>query len=209
MWRSASAVAGLTLLCCSAFAATDPDRDFSGEWVLDTGSSSNAHSVSFTEDRDLTVVQDDHAIGCAGIGIGGASVKWSYALDRSETHYQIGPENRSSETKWEGDALLVNTLVSGPQNYTVMDRWTLSRDHNVLMVTRQIVRPSGETDGTLVYRRLGTEHEAQPGAPIVSGLSRHPEPATPPEITVAAGTRIPLTLQNPIDTKHSHEGDRV
>jgi hypothetical protein len=204
-----AAWAAIALVWSSAFAATDPDRDFSGKWVLDAASSSNAHSVSFTEDRDLTVIQDENAIEIRGLGVGAVPVRWSYAFNHYETRYQIGAESRSSETKWEGDALLVNTLVSGPQNYTVMDRWTLSRDHKVLTVTRQIVRASGETDGTLVYRRPEMEYENPPVAPAVSGLSRHPEPAAPPEITVAAGTRIPLTLQNPIDTKHSHEGDRV
>ncbi|HLK50971.1 MAG TPA: TrbI/VirB10 family protein [Bryobacteraceae bacterium] len=201
MLRFAPATAAIALLCGSAFAAPDPDRDFSGEWVLDAASSSNVHAISFAEDRYLTVIQDDNAVQIRGMGTGGAVVRWSYALDRSETRYQIGAENRSSETKWESDALLVNTLVTSPQNYSVMDRWKLSRDHRVLTVTRQIVRASGEIEGTLVYRR--------PVAPEVSGLGRHPGPAAPSEITVVAGTRIPMTLRNPIDTKHSHEGDRV
>jgi type IV secretion system protein VirB10 len=38
--------------------------------------------------------------------------------------------------------------------------------------------------------------------------SAAPTPA-PQVFTVPAGTRIPLTLRNPVDTKHSREGDRI
>jgi type IV secretion system protein VirB10 len=200
----------LFLYCITVFAATDPDRDFSGKWVLDSPDSSNIQAVSFIEDRSLTIAQQDNAIECTGIGTGGVPVKWSYLLDRSETRYQIGSENRSSVTKWEGDALLINTLVSGQQNYTVMDRWKLSRDHMVLTVNRQIQRGYGQTEGVLVYHRQGDATITQaPSAAPTAGLRRPPEPAAPAEITVAAGTRIPLQLRNSVDTKHSHEGDRV
>ena len=207
MFRIAAAF--VALLCGTAFAATDPDRDFSGKWVLDGDGSSNVRTVSFVEDRDLTVTQDENAIDIRGVGTGGVPLRWSYALNRSETRYQIGAETRSSETKWEGDALLVDTLVTSPQSYTVMDRWKLSRDHRVLTVTRQTIRGREQTEGTLIYRRPERDLEQPPVASVVSGLGRHAEPASPSEITVVAGTRIPLVLRNAVDTKHSHEGDRV
>jgi len=46
-------------------------------------------------------------------------------------------------------------------------------------------------------------------ANTTSQLPARQEPAQPPDITVAAGTRIPLTLRTAVDTKHSREGDRV
>jgi len=213
-----AAACSLTLCLCFVAAATDLDRDFNGKWTLDTASSSNAQPVSFQEDRSLTVAQDDNAIQCLASGTGGAPVKWTYKLDRSETRYTIGAESRNSVTKWEGDALLINTLVTGPQNYTVMDRWKLSRDHGILTITRQVERGTNRTEGVLVYRRDGqqpstpviTEAPA-PAAPVntTAALRRPAEPPAPAEIVVPSGTRIPLALRTPVNTKHSHEGDRV
>jgi type IV secretion system protein VirB10 len=156
-------------------------------------------------------------------------VQWSYLLDGTETRSRIGPLTRNSVAKWEGAALLINTLVSGSQNYTVMDRWKLSRDRSVLTITRQVVERSGEMEVALVYRR-----EGQPGvtavpssapAAVATTVSRAPSQtssqtplpvlvrrADPPavsELTVVAGTHIALTLRNAVDTRHSHDGDRI
>jgi hypothetical protein len=217
MRRIASATLSLALLFCfHAWSATDPDRDFSGKWILDSSSSSKAQAVSFTEDRAFSVTQQDKAVECVANGTGGAPVKWSYPLDSTETRYEIGAETRSSATKWEGDALLVNTLVSGSQNYTVMDRWKLSRDHTRLTIERQILWGTRQMEGVLVYHREGepasqtvVTKAAPPAAAPVATLRGPAEPAKATEITVPAGTRIPLTLNNAIDSKHSHEGDRV
>ena len=204
------------LLCLAgAPAATDPDRDFSGKWTLDSARSSNEQSVAGTEDSGLTVAQQDNLLECSSAGVGGVPVKWSYGLDRGETRYRIGAEERSSVTKWEGDALLINTLVTGPQNYTVMDRWKLSRDHSTLTITRQVAHGTRQTEGVLVYLREGqppapeVTGASSPAPPAVASLRRPPEPPQPSEISVPAGTRIPLSLRNPVDTKHSHAGDRV
>jgi hypothetical protein len=183
--------------------AIDSDRDFTGKWVLDPGAG-NLSSVSTQRDRALTISQRDTMIHCSS-GADNRAARWTYALDGSETRYSLGEETRKSVTKWEGAALLINTLVSGPRNYTVMDRWRLSRDHAVLSITRQIVTATGEAEGILVYRREG---DAAPAlVPRTTPLSPR-EPAEA-EITIRTGTRIPLTLRNTVDTKHSREGDRI
>jgi hypothetical protein len=92
------------------------------------------------------------------------TAQWSYALDGSETRKQIGEESRSSVIKWEGAALLINTQVTGSRHYTVMDRWELSRSHNTLTITRQVVRSDSEAEGTLVFRREGAPVPASPPA---------------------------------------------
>lgn len=217
MLRTAPAVAvGFLLLSgVNSLSAIDADRDFSGNWILDAGGS-NTQMVSLPQDQTLTITQQDTAIQCSASGPDGSMVKWSYALDRSETRYSVGRETRSSVAKWEGAALLINTLVSGPQNYTVMDRWKLSRDHATLTVTRQVLQGVRQTEGMLVYRREGqparndviTEAPAS-SAPTKAALRRPAEPPAPSEIVVATGTRIPLALRNSVDTKHSREGDRI
>jgi len=206
--------------------ASDPERDFSGKWVLDQNASDT--SVLPSVETSLTVSQGDGGILCSA-----GTAQWSYALDGSETKKQIGDESRTSVTKWEGSALLVNTQVSGPQHYTVMDRWELSRSRNTLTITRQVVRLNGEVNGTLVFRREGAATPAahpasQPApppdeAPPAKGwrqtdpasnssqpaLVRRPEPRAPTDVTVPTGTRVLLSLINEVNTKHAKEGDHV
>ena len=122
----------------------------------------------------------------------------------------------SSQTKWEGAAFLINTIVTGSQNYVVNDRWKLSRDHHTLTIRRQFQRAGGsETEAVLAYRNQlpgpasPDQPTGQPPAPTPAG--QQPSAASPPpaEIVVPAGTKIPLTLINSLSTKHSSEGDRV
>lgn len=212
------------LLIASGFTislrAGDPDGDFSGKWVLDPAAS---------DIRSLGQVESSLAIsqGDAGILCSTGSLRWSYALDGSETRKRVGDESWNSVVKWEGDALLVNTLVSGPRDYTVMDRWTLSHDRSTLTITRQVVRASGEVDGSLVFRREGAQMAAarpavaetvpgtmsrasEPGGgAALPALAKRPEPSVPPDITVPRGTHVLLALIGEVSTKHAKEGDHV
>src|ERR1700691_5437365 len=95
---------GLTL----PLRAADPNRDFSGKWVLDTANSDVA-SLEPVE-TNLNVSQGDAGVLCST-----KTAQWSYALDGSETRKQMGEESRSSIAKWEGAALLINTQVTGPR----------------------------------------------------------------------------------------------
>lgn len=214
-----------------ALRAGDSDRDFTGKWVLDSGASDTA-SLGPVE-TNLTVSQGGGGILCST-----GRAQWSYALDGSETRKQIGDESRKSVVKWEGAALLVNTQVTGPRHYTVMDRWEISRSHNTLTITRQVVRADGESEGTLVFRREGAPAPApspspaapsaptppapsDPAAPAAGWrqtansdasqpeLAKRPAPGVPPDITVPTGTRVLLSLINEVNTKHAKEGDHV
>jgi hypothetical protein len=210
--------------------ASNSNRDFSGKWVLDTANSDVA-SLGQVE-TDLNVAQGEAGILCST-----GTAQWSYALDGSETRKQLGGESRSSVTKWEGAALLVNTQVSGPRHYTVMDRWELSRSHNTLTITRQVVRADAEAEGTLVFRREGAaapvSPTAVPAAAPPSGsaagespaagwretgagnggsqpvLATRAAPGVPPDITIPSGTRVLLSLIGELNTKHAKEGDHV
>jgi hypothetical protein len=200
--------------------AADPDRDFSGKWVLDEAAS-RTRSLELVE-TSLTISQGDAGIFCTA-----GPAHWSYALDGSETRERIGDESRNSVTKWEGSALLINTLVSGLQDYTVMDRWVLSRDRTTLAITRQVIRASAQVDGTLVFRREGTKMaaprmaapESVPETPSRSSgsaadmpgpvLLRRREPGLAPDITVPIGTRVLLGLVGEVSTKRARNGDRV
>src|SRR5688572_24062252 len=100
--------------------AAQSDRDFSGSWVL-SRESSRPGDLPIDPETFLEIEQDATTIRCSS-----KTARWSYALNGSETKTTIGSETRSSAVKWEGAALLINTLVSGPRPYVIMDRWRLS-----------------------------------------------------------------------------------
>ena len=188
--------------------AAVPERDFSGKWVLDQVAS---RIRAFAEvETGMVISQDDEAILCST-----GTMRWSYALDGSETRKRAGEQSWNSAVKWEGAALLINTLVSGRENYTVMDRWVLAHDRQTLTVTRQVVRASGQQEGTLVFRREGAAPAYGPDtAPVRAispepGFTKRPEPGVPPDVTVPIGTRVLLSLVSEVSTKHAKEGDRV
>ncbi len=203
-------------LTISAY-AVDPNRDFSGSWVLDPATSRTG-DFGATE-TSLQISQSEVGILCSA-----GPARWSYALDGSETRKRIGEETRNSVAKWEGEVLLINTLVSGPSDYTVMDRWRLSRDRSSLTIARQIVRASGQVEGTLVFVREGApmsgsaphtasgpstaSSETTPDVPKPR-LAARPQPGMLPDVTVPMGTRVLLRLLNEVNTKRAREGDRV
>jgi hypothetical protein len=207
------------LLCAGLLSAIDSDRDFSGKWILDPAAS-DVRSPDV-----LTVTQSDSEIRCSD-----GAAEWSYALSGAERKYRVGSESRNSVVKWEGAALLVNTIVSGPRDYVIMDRWRLSQDHGSLTITRQIVRNTGQDETRLVYRREGYRPPARPSEPppvarpvaprpvtprpaaplpAPEPLARREGPPEPTEYVVPAGTHIPLTFRNTVDAKHAREGDRI
>jgi hypothetical protein len=210
-----AAAALLALGLSAPLCAIEPERDFSGTWVLDADSG-NQRALPDQPDQRLTVVQQEVAVRCSAPGSDGSPVQWSYLLDGTETRSRIGPQTRNSVAKWEGAALLINTLVSGSRNYTEMDRWKLSRDRSVLTITRQIVERAGEVEVALVYRREGQPGVSVSRAPSQTSsqtplpvLVRRTDPPAASELTVLAGTHVALTLRNSVDTKHSHDGDRI
>jgi type IV secretion system protein VirB10 len=154
---------------------------------------------------------------------GSPLVTYVVPLDRSSVKSRVGDFTVSIATKWEGAALLVNAIVSGPEDYSIDDRWTRSRDGNKLTIERNVVRRTGETESVLTYRVAGdaqpfvSENSARSGpaapagqaaAPSVSRL-RSPAPPQASDYVLASGTRILLRLTNAVDTKHSSPGDHV
>jgi len=205
------------LVFLSPAAAIDPDRDFSGVWFLDE-QQSELGSLPSAAPAQLSVSQEGVTIHRTESDKAGNSAVWTYSTDGKVSKYQVEKARMSSQTKWEGAALLINTIVTGPRNYVVTDRWKLSRDHHTLMIRRHIQGGTGglETEAVLVYRNQAPSHaNAVPpaGQPLASGSAPSPAgaaaPQPPAEIVVPAGTKIPLALINSLSTKHSSEGDRV
>lgn len=192
--------------------------DLSGAWTLNV-SRSVIRSLPSPPDPSLRVEQSAKALTIsAGQQENGPLVRMTYPLMGVAEKQRIGSSTLNTITKWEGDALLVNTLVSGPQNYTLMERWSRTRDGSTLTIKRTIVMMSGESESLLVYEnpaalaglstaraverpavRQFTSSVAQSGTP----------PAEPEEYVVDPGTRILMRLTNEINTKSTAVGDRV
>ena len=182
--------------------------DFSGEWKLNPARS-EVGKLPSPPDMSLRIDQS-----AASLTVSAANTSL-YPLDgRTETR-KLNGLTLSTQTKWEGAALLSNTLVTGDgKNYTIMERWKRSPNGSTLTIRRTIVDKSGETESILVYESP-------------SNISRGPVQADPPppqrpmlaparqstrsdeDFVIASGTRILLHLRNAVDTKHSAPGDRV
>jgi hypothetical protein len=206
--RACLAVCAVLAMAAPA-AALDSDRDFSGSWVLDARAS-NTQALPAEADPLLVIMQIEMRLRCSAPGAAGA-LEWTFSTDGAESEYAMGQEKRNTVAKWEGAALLVNTLVTGPRDYSIMDRWKLSQDRSVLTIERQVVRGLGNVEATLVYRRQGQAQlltrAPAPAAPALPAES----PAAPaaPQIVLAAGSRIPLALLSSVSTKYAQNGDRI
>jgi type F conjugative transfer system protein TrbI len=211
---------GFLVFLSPSLLATDPDRDFSGVWILDD-QSSDVRGLPMAPGALLTISRQGSTIQATESDKARKSDVWIYHTGGEESTYHVRGARMNSMTKWEGSALLINTIVTGPQNYVVVDRWKISRDHNSLTIKRQIQRGAGvEAEAVLVYRNQHpvqadqpsvAPSTIQPATPPAAGTLSTIRPATPPpaDYVVPAGTKIPLALVNSLSTKHSGEGDRV
>jgi hypothetical protein len=202
-------------------AAVASDRGFSGTWKLNPAQS-DVRSLPKPPDQVLKVEQSAKALKISG----DAAAAVNYPLDGKPEKYRAGDSTLNTVTKWEGDALLVNTLVNGPQSYTIMERWVRSRDGSRLTIKRTIVRNTGESESVLVYEnpdivvavKTPEPASAPPAtAPASQGLAargwKPAENAAPsesePEYVLEAGTHVLLRLINAVNTKTAAVGDRV
>ncbi len=131
----------------------------------------------------------------------------AFTTDGKSSKTATGGMTYSTAAKWEGAALIVNSIAGGNRQFVLMDRWRLSLGGNKLTIRRQISRGSGETESTLVYLREG----AFPGGPSAPEAPPTPVPARTASrsYVVPAGTRLPLRLMQTLNTKTAAEGDRV
>lgn len=139
--------------------ASAADPDFTGTWTL-SETQSESRQLPSTPWKVMKVEHKDPEIRClpATELQSGKSAKdapaMAFMTNGKETSHRVGEAPAKSIAKWEGSALLINTIVSGPtRSYTQMDRWKLSRNNALLTIRRQIVTLHGEIESTLVYER--------------------------------------------------------
>jgi hypothetical protein len=188
----------LMALSLCAVRAAGFGQDFSGTWKLRSQSVTRGTLIE-PPATTIDIEQRGTTIRCTA-----GAANWSFTTDGKESRSRTGGRTLSTIGKWEGEALLINTIVTGlGHNYTLMDRWKLSHKGAVLTIEREIVQRQGGAEAALVYDKPGAREEAPPRP--VAGI----QTATGVEYWVEAGTKIPLVLINSVSTKQSQEGDRV
>ena len=196
-------------------------QDFSGTWKLQ----SQRQEFGSLPEGPAATLEIEHrsgAVRCTSAVAGSAPLVFDFTTDGKEKRAKSGGTSLLTVAKWEGSALLINTIVSGPSGgYTQMDRWTISRNGTTLTIGREVVRASGRAEATLIYAKPGLDPRPQPAiaspsapppaapAPVTAPLKTAPDPPKPAVYAVEPGTQIPLVLINSVSTKQSTEGDRV
>lgn len=196
-------------------------QELSGTWSLNL-SRSDIRSLPTPPDPILKIQQRDRVLTVSGAtNETGPLTTFEYPLDGSEKKQRVGESTWSTRTKWEGAALLVNTLVSGPQNYSIMERWRSSRDGSTLTIKRTIVRMAGETESMLIYENASVPKPAPsippntpnqlsaPNQPSATPVPSEKNEPAPDSYSIQAGTRVLLSLTSAVHTRHSSPGDRI
>ena len=188
----------------AAVTAAQSDSDFSGVWKLNPARS-EITSMPVPADTFLKVQQSPTAVECSAAPADtGPFTLRSYPLNGKEATSKFGDSVFKTLTKWEGSALLTNTLVSGPRNFTIMERWKRSRDGTTLTIRRTTVGFGGGRESLLVY-----ENTALAAAVPVKRQPAATGRTSESEYLVPAGTKILLSLVNAVSTKTASPGDRV
>ena len=133
--------------------AADADREFAGTWIFDA-ERSETRALAAPPDGMVRIQHSGSVIKLIPITGGASGPTLHVTTDQKSTKLKVGGSVLNSMAKWEGSALLINTIVSRADgNATVMERWRLSRDGKTLTIRRQIVDRRGESEATLVYER--------------------------------------------------------
>ncbi len=102
---------------------------------------------------ELRVQHAGHTLRCI-VNANNKDEAWEFDTGGKETVHKTPQSTAKSVVKWEGAALLINTIMSDKsKSYTQMDRWKLSRDGRTLTIRRQTVDLNGERESVLTYIR--------------------------------------------------------
>ncbi len=187
-------------LCATLLSAADPERDFSGVWILSPEKSTIAH-MPWAAEPTLRIEQSD-----ASITLSANSGSRTIATNGQSSSQSYAGHSLSTMTKWEGAALLLHSLSSQGRGFTLADRLRLSRDRGTLTIRRQFQQGAAEHESSLVYIREG--------ATLTSNVTKDPTPQAvlvkpqPRPLTIRAGTPVLLRVTHTLSTKQAVPGHR-
>jgi hypothetical protein len=147
-----TAVYLIAALAITAAAADKPN--ISGEWKMNLAKSvfgpvpaptSFTRKVTHAE-PSLTITDDQKG------GTGDQSDTRRYITDGKEIEYQANGANVKGAASWEGDALVIKSLVdAGGISISVAEKMTLSDGNKTLTDAVHIVTPQGDIDITYIF----------------------------------------------------------
>lgn len=142
------------LAAATGFVPVGVDPDFTGSWKFQPDRSAIA-SLPRAPARAMSIEQQGEGYRCSlEIREHDPPALWHASTDGKDSRDRFEDGTTNTRAKWEGAALLINTIVNGrSRSYTRMDRWTLSRDGKTLIVQRSVVDLNGEVESRLVYER--------------------------------------------------------
>ncbi len=77
-----------------------------------------------------------------------------YTTDGNECTNQFGPNSTKSTLKYDGETLLIETKGKfGDNEFTMLDKWTLSEDGKVMTILRHFASDMGEGDHKLILEK--------------------------------------------------------
>ena len=142
----------IAALAVTGAAAGKPD--FSGDWKLNHAKSvfgpvpaptSFTRKVTHAEPA-LTIADDQKG------GTGDQSDTRMYTTDGKEIAYQANGANVKGAASWEGDALVIKSLVdAGGISISIAEKMTLSDGNKTLTDAVHIATPQGDIDITYAF----------------------------------------------------------
>jgi hypothetical protein len=146
--------AAALLLALAATAAAKPN--LSGDWKLNS-SKSDFGQMPPPSSMTQKVVHEDPSLKVAvkqSSEMGDMDFESTYTTDGKESTNTFMNNPTKSVVKWDGDTLAIETKGKfGDNDFTMLDKWTLSGDGKVLTINRHFSSSFGEGDQKLVLEK--------------------------------------------------------
>jgi hypothetical protein len=156
------------ILCASLFVAPQQRPDFSGDWILVSGSgrAPGGFSVNHGGDGRMTIVQDAHLLKVMWVSYSRnhKPVQSVVDLDGATRQFidrnSIDPQERTTRARWDGKRLVITTHFAGRDGGGAPNQPPIDTEEIVLLESASTLRVSvkrvagsSEMRGTRLYRR--------------------------------------------------------
>lgn len=130
--------------------------NFTGSWKLNT-SKSEFGQMPPPNSMTQTITHEEPKIKVAvkqSSDMGDFDYEREYTTDGQESTAEMRGNPVKSTVKWDGSILVVTTKGKfGDNDFTMVDRWSLSEDGKTLTVNRHFSSDMGEMDNKLVLEK--------------------------------------------------------
>lgn len=153
--RIRTILSGLALVALTAsWALAAPN--FSGSWKLNN-SKSDFGQMPAPNSMTQTVTHEEPKIKIAmkqSSDMGDFESEREYTTDGKEYTHDMRGNPVKSVMKWDGDILVITAKGKfGDNDFTMVDRWSLSEDGKTLTINRHFASDMGEMDNKLIMEK--------------------------------------------------------